>query len=70
MFNKAKLMALISSFGLSLGKLESSAPSPHQMPHGKVGKGQLRMAKPKPSGVAQMKRDAKKRNNIRKRSKH
>lgn len=34
----------------------------------KGGKGQIRSAKPKPSGVAAMKRAAKKRRNIRKHS--
>lgn len=69
MFRKS-LGLILASLGIGVnnaipsGVNHSSPVKPH-----KPGKGQLRAAKPKPSGAAQLKRQAKKRRNIRAKSK-
>ena len=64
------LSALASGFGgLNSSTITSAKASAEDSFLGslpKGGKGQLRQAKPKSSGAAQLKREAKKRNNIRK----
>lgn len=66
------LSALAGSFGGLNAKIIPSVKSVPNNSGFKVGmgrspKGQLRATKPKPSNAAQLKREAKKRNNIRKR---
>lgn len=61
------LSALTSAFGgLNASTIPQMNAQGEIIRNGKPRKGQLRSAKPKASGAAQLKRAAKKRNNIRK----
>ena len=68
MFKKSLAMTIIGSFIPSSIPAIISSIDEHGLDVGfvKGGKGQLRAVKPKLSGAAQLKRQAKKRNNIRK----
>lgn len=68
MFNKLALMSIFGSYGISESiQLTKDDRREFQNNQIKKGKGQLRQAKPKPSGAAALKRAAKKRKNIRNR---
>ena len=58
---------LLAALSSSFGGAQEIQGSGFSSPTLKAPKGQLRTAKPKPSNAAQLKREAKKRNNIRKR---
>lgn len=70
MFKKSLALTMITSLmgGLSLPSMNAPTPARDISMSPTKSKGQIRNAKPKASGVARMKRQAKKANNIRKRS--
>jgi hypothetical protein len=80
MFGKFNLSMILSSIGLSIGYPTKVESEPYGLIHDRGSsiydrhiaarrKGQIRNAKPKPSGAAALKRAATKRNNIRKQGK-
>lgn len=69
MFNKSLAIAILGAFMPRFSAPQVAPIDVYGLPRAPIsknGKGQKRNARPKPSGVAAMKRAAKKRNNIRK----